>query len=527
MKFPARIVRRLIGPWGRRSVGVLLIAGLWAGWAVVSAEPIAAWPCPSGPHDYFTLTPDGQTILHWNREPNWGAQNPFIMSVGPTRVCDAATGRERFKLEFVTSEHYRPEISPDGSWAAVQGEIGNHDTRLFDLADGHELARFTGERYAPHVRVNPDGRELAVNVGKGDVTLWDVATRRERVVLRGARWVLGYSPDGRRLATVSWDPAEHWPDDGTKQTVTVWDVATGQPVGRHDLPLVSALEYHLSPDGRWAAGLWRYWARGRSGWNDLPGFEPPDSYSVPDQEGLWDLATGAALAKHPANSKAGYGGVGFSPDGRWVVVRTENGPRYWDLRRSPPAERAPPEPASAHAGTSVPHFLPPTDRMIVDGAAPATLEVWSTADMSRQAVCRLRADVPPQLAASADGSLVATLQGDDTSFIHRVKLFLNKHIGYPKLMWGAFGQVFDTRTGAERATFGVDGNSRLLGFSPDGRVLWTSSFVGDPTPNDRGTAAIRGWATAAGPSGWLIAGTSVIILLIVADWWRGRRAVAR
>jgi hypothetical protein len=79
-------------------------------------------------------------------------------------------------------------------------------------------------------------------------------------------------------------------------------------------------------------------------------------------------------------------------------------------------------------------------------------------------------------------------------------------------------QMFDARSGSERACYVQRGEfGRLLGFSPDGRTLWTEG-------HERGTVNIRGWdVTPAGPPTWLLALTPVGLVFVIADYWRGRR----
>jgi hypothetical protein len=167
--------------------------------------------------------------------------------------------------------------------------------------------------------------------------------------------------------------------------------------------------------------------------------------------------------------------------------------------------------------------------MVLPGDDLATLDVWSTADMTRRAFCQLRfAERSPQLTASADGSTLTVMLGGGSPLYARVMEFLQKHIGLPKtIRQNYLIQWFDTQTGAERAAFHQTGNSRLLGFSPNGRTLWTSSFEADMATSGGGTAVIRGWVMPTGwPPAWLLAMTAAVILFAIIDWRRNRGRVA-
>jgi WD40 repeat protein len=94
------------------------------------------------------------------------------------------------------------------------------------------------------VAFSPDGQLLAVAGTDNTITLWDVATGEPfgQPLVGHAFEVnsLAFSPDGQMLASGSAD-----------RTVMLWDVATGQPLG---LPLTGHIgqvnSVAFSPDGK-------------------------------------------------------------------------------------------------------------------------------------------------------------------------------------------------------------------------------------------------------------------------------------
>jgi WD40 repeat protein len=103
---------------------------------------------------------------------------------------------------------------PDGDRLAAAVEWG---VRVFDLARKQERLALKGHKGAVSgVAYSPDGRTLATGSWDGTVCLWDSETGGRRACYQwptGKVFALAYSPDGLRLAAA-----------GEKGTIAMWDV---------------------------------------------------------------------------------------------------------------------------------------------------------------------------------------------------------------------------------------------------------------------------------------------------------------
>jgi RNA polymerase sigma factor (sigma-70 family) len=440
------------------------------------------------------FSPDGKTLLSadWHAVERW----------------DAATGRHLGRFGDPRGRQFQSiAFSADARTVALSMSEGDVD--VWEAASGRRVLQFHVGRF-PALALSPDGKTLAVNQGAGDrpsLSLWDATTGKELRPLAGHSntvHAILFSGDGKTLLSC-----------GDDRTVRFWDVATGKQVRVLDQPNAVG-QIALAPDGRTLAAVAVTKEEGKTGQGIRATW-----WKASEEVSLWDLASGKET--HPLKGhENGVSALTFAPDGKTLVTCDWRTTHWWDVATGQelPGRRVPAARVDSLA-------FSPDGQTLATGGADQVVRLWDAATGREKLRPAGHLASVHGAAVSPDGRTLATAGGDGTvrlwdaatgaeirklvgherdvssvAFSADGRSLLSAGVDQTVRLWdpttgkelrhfpGAAAllspddkllvmadekavRVWDPAAGKELRQWPAVAGTALLGFSPDGRTLFT------------------------------------------------------
>ena len=270
--------------------------------------------------------------------------------------------------------------------------VGGGEARLWETSSGNERMSFSQHGTVASACYSPDGKRIATGSWDNSAKVWDIATkqvfRKFEGIHTGNVNSVAFSKDGSKLLTAS--------DD---KTAILWDIETGtvtQKLIGHEDRIWSAT---FSPDGNLivtsssdkTARIWRAddgtFVRKFSGHKygvTCATFMPDGKALITGSEdttaGLWDVSTGKRLVEYSGHT-ARITSVAASPDGTRILTGSgDQSAKLWDADPAKSVDSKGKEILSLNRHTeevtSVAFSSDDDGRQILTGSRDGTAVIW-------------------------------------------------------------------------------------------------------------------------------------------------------
>jgi WD40 repeat protein len=220
---------------------------------------------------------------------------PFALvdNSGEVRLINLSTGKE---IQTIKSSRGWHGAALFGNLLAVAGMKGS-PINLYDALEGTKTRELGGHSETlSDLAFSPDGKRLATASFDNIVKLWDVDTGDEKVLFQGSgrrHVLLTFSPDGKTLAF-----------SGDDERIHFWDAVALKEQGDSLAAEGMASALAFSPDGKLLAAI------------------------VPNRVRVWDVAARKEICR--MSRVTSNGSLAFSPDGKALAATVGAGVHFWD-----------------------------------------------------------------------------------------------------------------------------------------------------------------------------------------------------